>query len=51
MNRLQELKTQRERLVTWMDMCDAHFSVKANEELYEIEQKLELYKLNTTTNG
>ena len=40
MNRLQELKTQRERLVTWMDTCDAHFSVKANEELHEIEQEI-----------
>ena len=44
MNRLQELKTQRERLVTWMDMCDAHFSVKANEELHEIEQKIKEYE-------
>ena len=51
MNKLQKLKKQRKRLIAWMDMCDAHFSVKANEELYEIEQKLELYKLNTITNG
>ena len=40
MSRLQELRIQRERLVTWMDMCDAHFSVRANEELYEIEQEI-----------
>ena len=44
MNRLQELKIQRKRLLTWMDMCDAHFSVKANEELYEIEQEIKKHE-------
>ena len=40
MSKIQELKLQREHLIEWMDMCDAHFSVKANEELHEIEQEI-----------
>ena len=44
MSRLQELKTQRERLVAWMDMCDANFSVNANEKLHKIEQEIKEYE-------
>ena len=40
MSKLQELKLQREHLIEWMDMCDANFSVNANEKLYKIEQEI-----------
>ena len=40
MSELQELRIQRKRLITWMDLCDANFNVNANEKLYEIEQKI-----------
>ena len=38
--RLLELKLERKRLIEWMDMCDANFSVPANEKLFEIETEL-----------
>ena len=44
MSRLHELRIQRKRLITWMDMCDAHFSVNANEKLHKIEQEIKEYE-------
>ena len=38
--RLLELKLERKQLIEWMDMCDANFSVPANEKLFEIETEL-----------
>ena len=38
--RLLELKLERKQLIEWMDMCDANFSVSANEKLFEIETEL-----------
>jgi hypothetical protein len=38
--RLLELKSERKQLIEWMDMCDANFSVPANEKLFEIEQSI-----------
>ena len=44
MSKLKELKIQREHLIEWMDMCDANFSVNANERLHKIEKEIKEYE-------
>lgn len=44
MSKLQELKLQREHLIEWMDMCDANFSINANEKLHKIEKEIKEYE-------